>query len=293
MTLLQRLKPQFGKLSLITYPADPEAWSESLTPIEGVWASYSTTGTIFLDLVNKASGNASIRHTTSVEDYYGGAMFTLASGKEFDATRKNSILHFLHALQKDTGFTGMCVCMLIDVNGVSAQKAFGTTADQTWQAKDLAVGPNTGWTEEVGFDWKHIRIILIDCFFANVGVGSFWVDRIYFSYEQVLATLRIESAPTGKQFEIDGTGGATPSTYQITPNIAYTVSIDSVDFVQWEDESTNPQRSITLTEGETKTIKAYYEGEIPPPEQPQLDWVLILGGGIGIGVVLLSLERLF
>lgn len=265
-------------MPIITYPMDSDAWSESLTPAEGNWSP--AAGEVVLDRVNKAVGEASIKTYSEVYNYYVASRFKLHDGKEFDATGKDAKLHFLHALQ--TTFTGNCSIVLYDRAEKSAYKPFGTTPTQEWELKEFPVGPGTGWDEENGFDWTHVKIIRIDCWQQSGQGGGFWVDSPHFTFEAVLPTLIINSVPTGKNFTIDSLAGVTPAAFNPDPDVTYTVSIEAEDFKNWENASTDPTRKVTLREGEEKTITAYYEGVAPPP----VDWLpIILVGSIVAGII--------
>jgi len=244
-----------------TYPENPDAWGETLTPTEGYWYAGGTPGAgdIYLDLVNKAVGNGSIR-CNSNSDGYIVAMFELYDGYEYDATKKNAKFNFLHALESKK-MDGNCIIALWDKSGNSVRQDFGTQPTGAWETKAFPLGPGQGWTGTI--DWTKIKTIVL---YASCIVydGSFWVDRPYFSYEYEMPSLTIASIPTGKHFTIDGTSGFTPGTFKLTPNAEYSVLMDAQDFSQWEDGSTANPRRITLSEDETKTITAYY-GITPPP----------------------------
>ncbi|MBA7489945.1 hypothetical protein ES702_00479 [subsurface metagenome] len=106
----------------------------------------------------------------------------------------------------------------------------------------------------------------------------------------VRSTLTIDSTPQGKTFTIAGVSGVTPSTFGLDPTVPYAVSVDPTNFKEWEDESTDPTRTITLAIGEEKTITAYYEDAAPPPNGDGRI-ILILGATAlavaVIGIVLL------
>jgi hypothetical protein len=245
-----------------TYPENPDAWGETLTPTEGYWYGGGSYGSISVDLVNKAVGNGSIRCNSNTDGFI-VAIFELHDGYEYDATKKNAKFNFLHALEPKK-MNGACTIALEDKSGNRVLQDFGTQPTGAWETKMFPLGPDTGWTSWIGtIDWTKIKKIVL---YASCVVydGFSWVDQPHFSYEYEMPSLTIASIPTGKHFTIDGTSGYTPGTFKLTPNAEYNVLMDTQDFSQWEDGSTANPRLITLSEDETKTITAYY-GITPPP----------------------------
>ena len=267
-------------MPIVTYPVIPDSWSESLTPDEGQWLAGTADGTVTLDLINKQVGGASIRHQDGA-DYIAYPLFRLNSGAEFDGTKTNAKIHFYFAI--DEYFDGVCRLVLIDNVGKQAWREFGTAPNSTFEAKEFSLAGPWGYVA-TGFDWTHIKEIGVWGYYTETGDSYCWIDSLHFSYEVSLATLNIQSSPTGKHFTIDGTSGYTPATFQLTPDATYTVTIDDENFTEWEDKSTSPTRNITLAEGETLTIIAYYEGA--PPPNHEFDWRLVFGGGLlAIGII--------
>lgn len=267
----------------ITYPEDPEIWSESLTPPEGVWSGGYNTN-VYLDTVNKASGLASIRATTENDFYYCRVIFELHT--PIDCTFWDK-LHFLHCLQAERDFTGECAFGLVDVNGKHAFRYFGTSpvGPPYFESKDF----DLGFFDDVepGFDFTKVKTIIIDAQFAGQNTGSQWIDKIYFSAPYVPPPkfkLLIESSPSGKNFVIEGTGGLTPTEYQVTEG-TYTVSMEPDGFKKWEDGSTNPVRSIYVNKD--TAIKADYEGAPPPPPDEWLPYAIGFGILLGTGLLLI------
>jgi len=270
-------------MPIVTYPVDPESWSENIVSPEGFWYSAVYNGQVFRDIVYKQFGEASIRHEGGDGANDGSIIFQLNS--PFDLTNKTDAkITFYLKLSNGAVFTGVCWVQLVNPDGLTwATKQFGTTPAGPFELKEYDVGPGTGWSEDAGFDWSNISQIRI----TADGWGPFWVDRIYFSWVVSLPTLKILSQPSGKQFNIDeAVSGATPAQYQVTPDTPYTVSIEPSGFVEWENGSINPVRNVTLAEGEVKTITAYYEGA-PPPDGEDRTLLLVAGTLLSIGLIIL------
>ena len=273
-------------MPIVTYPDDPEIWSESLSPPEGHWFSGVYGGSVHRDTVYKASGEASIRHEGGT--LFGELIFEL--NQPFDVTNKqNAKITFLHRV--GATLPGSSYVRLYNPDGVYAQRSFGTAPGGPFELKEWGVGSGTGWeVHPLGstFDWTKIKHISILC----DGSDSFWVDLIYFSWLVTLPTLKIISQPTGKHFSLDSAvSGYTPAQYQVNPDVTYTISIDPTGFKKWEDGSTNPTRNIVLTAGEVKTITAYYEGAPPPPDEELMPLLLVgVGLVVAIPLVLVLLE---
>lgn len=241
---------------IVTYPENPESWGESLSPVEGGWSSGVYNGTVYRDIIVKASGEASIRHEGG--DSWNNAFIVFELHEPFDLTNKNNAkIHLLHRL--GSGFSGECSIILYNEGySTSASKKFGTFPNGPFELKEFNVGPRTGWEEWGDFNWSKIKAIVIRC----VGYNGFWVDRPYFSWEVPEGILRIESIPTGKTGSItlpDGTYDfITPSEITRAVGTVASVSMESADFKQWENGSTNPHRTLTFVAG-LATIIAYYE----------------------------------
>jgi hypothetical protein len=250
-----------------TYPENPDAWGETLTPTEGYWYGGGSYGTISVDLVNKAVGNGSIRCNSNTDGVI-VAVFELYDGYEYDATKKNAKFNFLHALEP-IKMLGNCGITLWDKNLNWAQQEFGTQPTGAWETKTFPLGSGQGWTISRDFDWTQIKKVEIYGF-CHVYDGYEWIDQPHFSYEYEMPSLTIASIPTGKHFTIDGTSGYTPGAFKLTPNAEYGVLMDAQDFSQWEDGSTANPRTIKLGEDESETITAYYGITPPPPGKGKL-----------------------
>jgi hypothetical protein len=138
---------------------------------------------------------------------------------------------------------------------------------------DLSLG--AGWAIlDSGFDWRYLFSIDFQAAnnstLGNYTFGSLWVNGFYFSYYQlVLGTLNVLAQGPGgslsKSFSLDGTTDNTPYSLGLEPATNFTLTIDSTDFLHWEDGSSLPQRTLNLSEGQVLTVTAYYStgGGVP------------------------------
>lgn len=251
------------------FPSEPDSWSESLTPAEGVW-DRCAGGPISLDYISKVEGQTSINHKTPTPDYYGGVLFTL--NEAFDCRYWETFV-FYHALIKDQNHTGSCDFFLIDVRGKYAWRRFGTAPSLSWEKKELPVGLNsTGWDPiDDGFDWSQIKQIGIIWHFKDIspytwrGNNDAWVDSPYFYRGLIMVT--VKSEPAGKRVVVNGEAGVTPVTWSLSAG-TWTFRAEPTDFLRWEDGSTNPERTITILA--PTTLTAYYKGA-PLPPLPQIE----------------------
>jgi hypothetical protein len=156
-------------------PADKDAWTESLTPADGVWSAVS--GEVSLDTATKKRGSGSIK-TYAQSLYYAGCMFTLSSGKEVDADLYPA-LNFL--VRRESSFNGNMNTILRDAADKTASH-FNTIGAGEWFQEQLSVGVKGSdiWDVESGFDWTSVAAVRFDCWFSGTGTGSFWVDGLNF-----------------------------------------------------------------------------------------------------------------
>lgn len=259
------------------FPKEPDSWSESLTPTEGVWAS-GTTGQVNLDYVHKIVGQTSIDHTTPIPDYYGALRFILNT--PFDCSKWEKMI-FYHALAPNQNHQGFCELMLIDINGYTAFRNFGTQPSGEWEKKEFVVGEGNAEWGFPPFDWSKIVEIQIRWYFFDVnpytwrGNQDSWIDSLYFY--RGLISVTINSEPQGKNMIINGTPGVTPVTWKVSTG-TWTIKAEPTGFKQWENGDTNPDRTIDIQT--PLTLTAYYEGGSPPPTPPlpSTNIFLVLGG---------------
>lgn len=247
-------------LPLKTYPVDPDALCETtLTPPEGYWSQLEQ-GNVELFAFAKV-GSKSVRSWLTQQYYYMHVYFNLNS--PYDGTRNQSKLNAWIFIQSGS-FRNELEITLDDAYGRYVVKdLIGVPLGQFFQIS-LAIGPGTGWSGAVDFDWSAIQVIGIR--FSGPGAGSVYIDELHFSYYEVIRpTLAIDSVPQGKSYTLDGVSGATPSPpYGLDPDVDYSVYMDPVDFDRWEDGLTSNPRTIRLAEGENKVITAYYVTAPPP-----------------------------
>jgi len=157
-------------------PLDKDAWTESVTPEDGVWSSVGGETPTF-DTSTKVKGTGSIK-VHGVQAYYEGGIFTLNAGKEVNANL-HPILSSFAALQK--AFRGDVDVSLWDTANKTVWKHINIAPGE-WRKTDLKVGLayEGDWDVDPGFDWTQIKKVRIDCWFSGVGTGDFWIDALYF-----------------------------------------------------------------------------------------------------------------
>jgi hypothetical protein len=297
------------------YPADRDYWTEtSTTPFGGHWVAYGG-GRVSASFDFKAVGVGSIY--TYRQWYYSGdpnanfvsSGFILDDGFEYDGTKSNSQLKFRLALGTVyPGLTGQCYIYLVDSKrGIVAQE-FQANPDKTFQEKSFELGEGKGWLlVGIAFDWTKIKEVR---FSAKINppspagsmwvAGEYWVDQLYFYYE-IGAPLTMDSktldnktvkryafltSPLGARTELELPFGP----QGVSPSGTWMIEIVSKDFVKWDNEDTNKQRTIEIRTVPV-TVTAYFSGESPPIS---VNWPLIAAGVIliaGIGYYSLRSRR--
>ncbi len=156
-------------------PLNKDAWTESLTPADGVWTA--TSGTVSFDSAAKVKGSGSIK-TYAQNLSYGGCLFTLNAGKEVDA-ELYPVLNLW--LSREGGFNGNVTLSLFDAADRVAGHEF-TVGHEKWFQTQMRVGAANAdlWQVESGFDWTQVKKVRVVCWFDSVGTGSFWVDGLFF-----------------------------------------------------------------------------------------------------------------
>jgi len=252
-------------MPLKTYPEDPDAWSETTSPLEGYWQTEFCSRCGVRLSTKRVEGDYSVESYLEEPRFSNVCKFSLYDGREFNATLQNSRLNFYLSIDSCFSDIGHAI-VLFDKWGKAARWYFSCPNDAGFHEFSIPLGLGTGWSEDTGFDWRFLKSIRFVISGPGYGVqGSVWIDKIYFQYyELVRPELTIDSVPQGKAFTINGTSSLTPDTFGLDPNVEYTVSIDPINFDHWENDSKNPVRTISLAEGEKKTITAYYV-EVPPP----------------------------
>lgn len=93
-----------------------------------------------------------------------------------------------------------------------------------------------------------------------------WVkdDEVELTIERkaVAFTLTIKSEPPGVKVTLDGIERVTPWKVGLTYPTTVTVQVQEEGFIEWEDGSTDPVRTIEVSED--MTLIAYYEAVVVP-----------------------------
>ena len=156
-------------------PLDKAAWTESLTPADGVWTA--TSGTVSFDGTVKVKGSGSVK-TSAQNLSYGGCLFTINAGKEVDA-ELYPVLNLW--LNRESSFNGNVTLTLFDTADHIADREF-TVGHEKWFQTQVRVGAANAdlWQVESGFDWTQVKKVRVVCWFDAVSTGSFWVDGLFF-----------------------------------------------------------------------------------------------------------------
>jgi len=257
------------RLMVATFPIDPDAWSETLTPPEGRWESMATEPNEYLELdtANKVVGNASV-HVFCYYKYYNGLWFIL--NDVFDGTKPNAKLNFWMAISE--GSSGRCWVALNDKDGRTVRRYFDQLIGQFQERSFGLAWDEANWeVYPEGFDWANIKEIHFYADQEYYSSNHVWVDQPHFSWEVPAGSIIVESVPTGKTGTMTYQGSTfnitTPaSTPELPEGTEVIISMDPVDFKQWENGDTNPTRVEHVIAG-VKTIKAYYStAELPSLE---------------------------
>jgi hypothetical protein len=161
-------------------PLDKDAWTEELTPADGVWTAVGTGAVVALDALNKARGQVSIKTNINEQIIGCGCLFTLNAGKEVNC-HLYPTLAFWSVIENT--FNGHGMLTLRDINGKMASRLIsaGTT---DWAETKVNVGElsEPDWfSVAAGFDWTQIKSVQIFYYFpTGTYSGTFWVDGLYF-----------------------------------------------------------------------------------------------------------------
>jgi hypothetical protein len=158
-------------------PLDKDAWTESLTPSDGVWSAVN--GAVSFDTGVKVRGSGSVKENVAGSDYYAACLFTLNTGKEVNANLY-PLLNFW--VYRESTFTGNMLVSLYDTADRSAHCAL-TVAAGEWFNKQVKVGVKNadGWRSDYAdFDWANVKKVRFYLDFPETGSGSFWVDGLFF-----------------------------------------------------------------------------------------------------------------
>ncbi|MBA7490220.1 hypothetical protein ES702_00755 [subsurface metagenome] len=240
-----------------SFPADPDAWTETLSPPEGSWAYAHLDSGFFVD------GNFSVASDSDI------MWFDLKN--PLDITQWETIV-FYGAVSM--GAYNVLGVTLRDAQGRQMFREVYVPAVHVFQGVEL--GLREGWVVDEGFDPAKVTRI----YFGTVA-GTVWIDLLRFFRILALTPVTVESEPSGKNMELSGAKGVTPFTWRVSPG-SYTLKAEPNRFIKWEDESTNLERSITILVGHPVSFKAYYTKG--PSRWPL---ALLIGFGfIGVATVL-------
>lgn len=235
----------------LKFPKVIDSWCEdSLSHDEGYWA-LAAGQYVDIDRSVFAVGGSSVKTWSDTFWYYVSSIFLINSDHIFDATRSNTTLHFLIAVEGGK-MTGWVDLTLVDVNGRERYRRFTVNTAGVWEAKDFAMSEIADAPSDVDFDWAHVAKIQLAAW-QDYSNGAFWVDQLYFSYDVPDSTLIITSNPTGKNGTYtDNLYGSfqftTPSEFTRPVGQLGTIQIDVVNFDHWGDDSQNinPTRQFTF-----------------------------------------------
>jgi len=169
------------------YPLDKDAWTETLTPADGSWASGTGTGSVSFDTAEKILGTGSIKLTVGGSDYYGRLIFTLNDEKEancYDVPDGYADITFQIKLQE--AYSGDITLLLFDDAGMECSKELNAKKKE-WVLINIPCGraAKDQWTYSVfnsqPFNWKKVKKVDITCHFPATGTGAFWIDNLFFN----------------------------------------------------------------------------------------------------------------
>jgi len=170
-------------------PLDKDAWTESLTPSDGVWSVEQAENTISLDSESKVKGSYSIKTVTGTAEMAIPA-FTLNSGKEVNANLY-PLLSFYIALAQYC-ITSIRIT-LYDIAGKTAYRDEDVANDEKWYKIDLKVGSVNAleWVNvQSGFDWSQIKKIRFMGTYSGgeQNTRAMWIDALYFGGRRYSST---------------------------------------------------------------------------------------------------------
>ena len=158
-------------------PIDKDAWTESLTPADGVWSAWAT---LSLESSDKIMGSYSIKTS-------GGSAtvleFTLNAGKEVNCDLYPSLTFQLKPASGYPYFT----IQLEDTAGMIVRRHL-QVPDGEWSLQTFAVGKDHSdeWEHSVfnsqPFDWENVKKL---SFYISTTVGvDFRVDNLFFNHRR-------------------------------------------------------------------------------------------------------------
>jgi hypothetical protein len=165
-------------------PPDKDAWTESLTPSDGVWTA--GTGEVSFDASDKVKGNGSIKDYVP-SNYFACSNFTFNSGKEVNV-EPYPFLSFW--IKISGGVNGTCYVHLEDASGNITCHVFNVGVDK-WTSYQVKVGNANAdlWQIWYGaFDWTQIKKLRFYADFQGVNSGTLWIDGLFFGGRRYCST---------------------------------------------------------------------------------------------------------
>ncbi|MEM3577578.1 MAG: hypothetical protein QXX51_03875 [Candidatus Bathyarchaeia archaeon] len=159
-------------------PSDKDAWTESLTPADGVW-SIGIGSSLSLDGADKIRGNYSVKlYATGVNSAC--PIFTFNNGREVDAT----LYPYLSLWQKITGDPYGYITIMLDNDDSGNNYAWYTYDLQknAWTNTRIPLGPanEDRWKKTNNFTWSYIKRIRFYADMPSGGTGTHWIDGLFF-----------------------------------------------------------------------------------------------------------------
>lgn len=155
-------------------PLDRDTWTESLTPADGVWTSWST---LSLDSSDKVMGSYSIKTSGGTATVL---VFTLNAGKEVNCNLYPSLTFQLKPAFGYPYFT----IQLEDTAGMIVRRHL-QIPDGEWSLQSFPAGKRNSdqWEHSVfntqPFDWENVKKL---SFYISTTVGvDFRVDNLFFN----------------------------------------------------------------------------------------------------------------
>jgi len=255
-------------MTTVTLPRLIDSWCEgTLNPAEGSWQA--SAGFVDVDTSVSAVGASSIKIWSNVYNYYVSANFSMLPSVN-TTIYSNWALHFLVALQANSGMSGTGMVVLYDSAGRSAHINFSCNTSGVWESKDI---PLSQFVAVQNFDWTRVITVRIIADQTNKG-GACWIDQLYFSVDVPDSILLMQSQPTGKtgvyqDWFMCPTSFITPSQLSRPVNMTGIIQMEVQDFSHWADQPTNinPTRSFKFPSTNT-ILQAIYA--VPPPDQNPL-----------------------
>lgn len=158
-------------------PADKDAWTESLTPTDGVWSVYGGGSTLSLDSADKVMGSYSVKTSGGTGT---GLVFAFNAGKELDCNLNPSLTF---QVKTASGYQDLTV-ELEDTVGMIVRR-YERVRDGNWVLQSFLVGRKNSdqWQHSVfntqPFNWTSVKKVKL-VVSTTVGV-DLRVDNLFFN----------------------------------------------------------------------------------------------------------------